>query len=104
MMIAIAISLNPILLIADEPTTALDQDNQELIVRLLDQIRTEYRPAMLLVSHDLKVMARLTDRLIVMRDGKVREQGPTKELLREPADSYTRELLAAARILEGVKC
>ncbi|MGL6200947.1 MAG: ABC transporter ATP-binding protein [Lachnospiraceae bacterium] len=103
-MIAIAVSLNPVLLIADEPTTALDDSNQRIIMELLAKIMKEFCPAMLLVSHDLKVMEQLADRLIVLKDGQVRERGSTAGLLHNPADDYTRELLAAVRKLEVERC
>jgi len=103
-MIAIAVSLNPVLLIADEPTTALDDSNQKIILELLTKIMKEFCPAMLLVSHDIKVMEQLADRLIVLKDGQVRERGSTAGLLHNPADDYTRELLAAIRKLEVGRC
>lgn len=103
-MIAVAVSLNPVLLIADEPTTALDESNQNIIIELLAKIVTEYRPALLLVSHDIKVMERLADRLIVLKEGQVRERGSTAGLLHNPVDDYTRELLAAVRKLEAKQC
>ncbi|MBE8525361.1 ABC transporter ATP-binding protein [Amycolatopsis sp. H6(2020)] len=93
-LIASAIACEPELLVADEPTTALDVTVQAQILRLLDQ-RRRAGTALLLISHDLAVVARLADRLVVMKDGRVVEAGPTQEVLTEPSHDYTRALLAA---------
>lgn len=103
-MAAIAVSMNPVLLIADEPTTALDAKNHEVIMKLLAQIMAEYRPALLLVSHDVEVMNRLADQLIILKDGQIREAGAIRDVMNASQDRYTKELLAAAARLEVGKC
>jgi len=93
-LIASAIAAAPPLLIADEPTTALDVTVQAQILDLLAERRTAGE-TLLLISHDLAVVARLADRVLVMRDGRVVESGPTSSLLAAPTHPYTRQLLAA---------
>ncbi|MFI7218828.1 dipeptide ABC transporter ATP-binding protein [Micromonospora maritima] len=93
-LIASAIAGEPALLIADEPTTALDVTVQAQILALLAE-RRDAGQSLLLISHDLAVVGRLADRVLVMRDGRVVEQGPTARLLRAPTHPYTRQLLAA---------
>ncbi|WP_374414791.1 dipeptide ABC transporter ATP-binding protein [Novosphingobium colocasiae] len=99
-LIASAIACDPELLIADEPTTALDAAVQAQVVRLLESLRRPDR-AMLIVSHDLAVVARLADRIAVMHRGSIVEEGPARRILAEPAHPYTRELLYAARALHA---
>ncbi|MCW3478359.1 ABC transporter ATP-binding protein [Neisseriaceae bacterium JH1-16] len=94
-MIAMAISCAPRLLIADEPTTALDVTIQAQILELLRELRREQQMAMLLITHDLGVIAELADRVAVMYAGRVVEQGPVRELFRNPRHPYTRGLLAS---------
>ena len=94
-MIAMAIALDPAVLIADEPTTALDVTVQAQILDLLAELRAETGMALLLVSHDFGVVAGSTDEVLVMRDGKTVEHGPVRSILGAPEASYTRELLAA---------
>ncbi|MFC4591391.1 dipeptide ABC transporter ATP-binding protein [Sphaerisporangium corydalis] len=93
-LIASAIACHPRLLIADEPTTALDVTVQAQILRLLAE-RKRTGTALLLISHDLAVVAELADRVLVMKDGVVVEDGPAERVLREPDHPYTRRLLAA---------
>ncbi|GJF32071.1 ABC transporter ATP-binding protein [Kitasatospora sp. NE20-6] len=93
-LIASAIAADPALLIADEPTTALDVTVQAQILDLLAERRRAGR-ALLLISHDLAVVARTADRVLVMKDGEVVEEGPTAEVLADPGHPYTRQLLAA---------
>jgi len=94
-MIAMAIGCSPRLVIADEPTTALDVTVQARILALIDSLRAESGMAMLLVSHDLAVIAGHCDRVIVMYAGIVMESGPVDIVLREPKNPYTVALLEA---------
>ncbi|TYB56184.1 ABC transporter ATP-binding protein [Nonomuraea sp. PA05] len=93
-LIASAIAAEPELIIADEPTTALDVTVQAQIMRLLAE-RKAAGTALLLISHDLAVVASIADRILVMRDGRVVEEGPALDVLAAPAHDYTRALLAA---------
>jgi ABC-type glutathione transport system ATPase component len=99
-MLAIAISCEPELLVADEPTTALDVKTQAEIVQLLRDLRARHHLSLLFVSHDLALVGELCDRIAVFHDGLIVEQGPTQQLLRAPQHPYTRSLLAAAGLLE----
>jgi peptide/nickel transport system ATP-binding protein len=96
-LIASALAAEPALLIADEPTTALDVTVQAQILDLLARHRAG-GTALLLISHDLAVVAAVTDQLLVMRDGAVVEHGPTREVLDRPGHDYTRQLLAAVPV------
>jgi peptide/nickel transport system permease protein len=101
--IAMALSRSPKLIIADEPTTALDVTVQAQIVELLVRLQTELEFAMIFVSHDLALIAELTDRLVIMYGGRVAECGATPLLLTEPLHHYTRGLLAAVLSLEAAQ-
>jgi peptide/nickel transport system ATP-binding protein len=94
-MIAMAIGCSPRLIIADEPTTALDVTVQARILALIDGLRPESKMAILLVSHDLAVIAGHCDRVIVMYAGVIMESGPVDAVLREPRNPYTLALLEA---------
>lgn len=94
-MIAMAIANNPRLLIADEPTTALDVTIQAEILNLLDDLKSRLGMAMLLISHDLNVVRRVADRVAVMRDGVILEQGPVETIFQAPKTGYTRLLIDA---------
>ena len=94
--IAMAIALRPKLLIADEPTTALDVTTQARIIALLRQLVDEDGMALMLITHDLAVAADVADRLAIMHRGRVVEAGPTGEVLREMRHPYTRALFAAS--------
>jgi len=94
-MIAMALGCAPKLIIADEPTTALDVTVQAQILDLLARLREETGMALILVSHDLAVIAENCERVIVMYGGMVMESGPTRDVLERPAHPYTRALLAA---------
>ncbi|MDD7929542.1 dipeptide ABC transporter ATP-binding protein [Microbacterium thalli] len=94
-MIAQAICLDPALLIADEPTTALDVTVQAEILDLLRDLRDRLQSAVLLITHDMGVVADLADWIVVMKDGEVVEQGTVTQVLGNPQAVYTRELLAA---------
>src|SRR6185369_16510779 len=82
-------------LIADEPTTAVDVTIQAQLLRLLVDLRSRLGMAMLFITHDLNIVRRISDRLCVMRAGKIVESGRTAEVLAQPRHPYTRELLAA---------
>jgi peptide/nickel transport system ATP-binding protein len=94
-LIAMAIINRPRLLIADEPTTALDVTVQAQILELLAKLREEYGLAMLFISHDLAVVSQVSDRVAVMRHGLLLEMGPVQALFREPRHPYTQALLRA---------
>ena len=93
--IARALALNPEVLVADEPVSALDVSIQAQILRLLDEIRDRMNLSMIFITHDLRVAAQVCDRLVVMRFGEIVETGPTGEIFRDPQAPYTKELLAA---------
>ena len=94
-MIAMAISCNPRLLIADEPTTALDVTLQMQILRLLARLRETFRMGILFISHDLRLVRTVADRVTVMYAGRAVETGPSRELYRGALHPYTRLLLAS---------
>src|SRR5271166_2660848 len=94
-MIAMAIGCSPRLVIADEPTTALDVTVQARILGLIDALRAETRMAVILVSHDLAIVAGHCDRVVVMYGGLIMESGPVDAVLRDPKNPYTRALLEA---------
>jgi peptide/nickel transport system ATP-binding protein len=93
--IAIAIACEPRLLIADEPTTALDVTVQAQVLDLLDDLRREHQMAMLLITHNMGVVAECADDVAVMYAGQIVEQAPADELFRRPEHPYTEALLAA---------
>ncbi len=94
-MIAMALACRPKLLIADEPTTALDVTIQRQILELLNTLQQEFNMAVLLISHDLNLVRHFADRVCVMRHGAIVEQAPTEELFASPQHPYTRQLLAS---------
>ncbi|MBU8545365.1 MULTISPECIES: ABC transporter ATP-binding protein [Roseomonadaceae] len=94
-LIALALICRPSLLIADEPTTALDVTVEAEILALLDELRRELGMAMLMISHNLSVIGRICDRVAVMYAGRIMEEGPTQALLTSPRHPYTRALLAS---------
>lgn len=98
-MIAMAISCNPSLLIADEPTTALDVTVQSQILQLLDDLRKEYAMSMLFITHDLGVVAEIADRVLVMFEGNIVEQGTVLEIFSNPQHPYTKGLLACRPVI-----
>ena len=94
-MIAIAIANDPILLIADEPTTALDVTVQAEVLELLRKLNKRLNSAILLITHDMGVVADLADHVVVMEKGRIVETAPTRELFANPREPYTRQLLSA---------
>ena len=94
-MIAMALACRPSVLVADEPTTALDVTVQAQILELLRSLQEEYGMALLLISHDLGVVAEMADRVAVMYAGQIVEEAPAEALFRDPRHPYTRALLAA---------
>lgn len=94
-MIAMAIILNPKLLVADEPTTALDVTIQNQIISLLKEINKKQQNAMLFITHDLNLAKRLCNRIVVMKDGEIVEQGKTQQIYEQPEDAYTKRLMEA---------
>jgi oligopeptide/dipeptide ABC transporter ATP-binding protein len=101
-MIAIAMASQPRLLIADEPTTALDVTTQAQILTLLRRLRDEHDMAVLLVSHDFGVIAQMCDRVVVMYGGHVVEAGPVAEIYADPQHPYTRALLGSVPALDAI--
>jgi oligopeptide transport system ATP-binding protein len=101
--IARAMILKPRLVLLDEPTSALDRTVQKAIVELLRELQLRNALTYLFISHDLAVVRALSDRIIVMKDGRVVEEGPAEEIVTRPREPYTRELMRAAfRPLEAV--
>jgi peptide/nickel transport system ATP-binding protein len=94
-MIAMALALEPALIIADEPTTALDVTTQAQILRLLKDLQDRHGTAILFITHDFGVVAEIADRVAVMRQGRLVEQGRASDILARPQQSYTRALVAA---------
>ena len=100
-MIAMALASRPKLLVADEPTTALDVTVQAQILTLLASLQKQFGMAILLITHNLGLVAEVAHRVAVMYAGKIVEQGPVEKILRDPRHPYTRALLAAVPRLEG---
>jgi peptide/nickel transport system ATP-binding protein len=100
-MIAMAIACEPKLLIADEPTTALDVTVQRQIMELLAGLQQRKKMSMLFISHDLGLVGEIASQVIVMRSGSVREAGPVRQIFSAPADAYTQALLACRPSLES---
>lgn len=99
-MIAAAMICEPKLLIADEPTTALDVTIQHQIVKLLQRLNREKQTSILFISHDLSLVKKLCDRIVVMHDGNIVETGSTKEVFYQPKEEYTKQLIQAIPKLE----
>jgi peptide/nickel transport system ATP-binding protein len=97
--IALAVALRAEVLLADEPTSALDVTVQAQVVELLLRLREEHGTAMVFISHDLAVIGRLADRVAVMRDGLIVEQGAAGRVLTAPEHEYTRALIAAVPVI-----
>ncbi|UVK41444.1 ABC transporter ATP-binding protein [Mesorhizobium sp. AR10] len=102
-MIAMALALEPDVLIADEPTTALDVTVQGEVLELLRDLQREHGTSVILITHDMGVVAEMADRVIIMRHGRMVEQGTAADIFARPQADYTRELLAAVpRIGTGI--
>ncbi|MEV8091849.1 ABC transporter ATP-binding protein [Streptomyces nigra] len=99
-MIAMAIALEPALIIADEPTTALDVTVQAQVMDLLAELRREYRMGLVLITHDLGVVADVADRIAVMYAGRIVESAPVQDIYKAPAHPYTRGLLESVPRLD----
>ena len=102
-MIATALLCRPILLIADEPTTALDVTVQAQILALLKELRAEFDTSIILITHDLGVVAGICEQVLVMREGMAIEHGPVDRVFHSPADAYTRSLLEAVPRLDDMR-
>ena len=94
-MIAMAVSCRPDLLIADEPTTALDVTVQAQILQIIRDMQAEFGTSVVFISHDMGVVSQMADRIVVMRDGALREAGAARDVILSPRDDYTRALMAA---------
>jgi oligopeptide/dipeptide ABC transporter ATP-binding protein len=98
-MIAMALSCNPRLVLADEPTTALDVTIQAQIMTLMQRLKEEFKSAIVLITHDLGVIAEMASRVVVMYAGKVVEEAPVKALFKDPRHPYTRGLLGSIPVI-----
>ncbi len=98
LVIVTALLLNPKVLICDEPTTALDVEVGEKIIELLNIIRKKEKVSLIFVTHDLSIIGNITERLIIMNNGKIVESGKTEEILKSPKDEYTKKLLSYSRL------
>ena len=102
-MIAMALACNPDVLIADEPTTALDVTIQAQIIELIDRLKDEFNSAVILITHDLGVVADVADEIVVMYAGRVVERAPTRQLFYDPQHPYTWGLLGSIPRLDRPK-
>lgn len=94
--IALSLMLNPTFVIADEPVSALDVTIQHKILTLLYELNRDYKIGMLFISHDLKVVYQMCDRILIMKDGVIVEQGADEEIFRKPQNEYTKSLLLSS--------
>jgi oligopeptide/dipeptide ABC transporter ATP-binding protein len=99
-MIALALVLRPKLLVADEPTTSLDVIVEGQILALLADLKKNFGTALVLITHNLGIVAEACDRMAVMYAGRIAEEGPVRDVFRDPAHPYTRELLRSTISLE----
>ncbi len=99
--IAMAMTFSPKILLADEPTSALDVTTQAQIVGELERLNRKYNTAVVLVTHNLGVAAHISDRIIVMKDGKTVETGTPDEIINHPKEDYTRQLIQSVPVLDG---
>lgn len=98
--IAAAMLMEPPVLLADEPTSALDVSAQKQVIRQLLYLRQAFHTAMILVTHDIGVVSAMADAILVLKEGRIMEYGPAEQVLGQPQDPYTRELLAAVPRLQ----
>jgi oligopeptide/dipeptide ABC transporter ATP-binding protein len=98
-MIGMSLSCNPRLILADEPTTALDVTIQAQIMSLMQRLKEEFKTAIVLITHDLGVIAEMASRVVVMYAGKVVEEAPVKELFKDPRHPYTQGLLGSIPVI-----
>jgi len=103
-MIAKALSCNPTLLIADEPTTALDVTIQAQVLTLMHELQSEFGMAIIFITHDLGVVAQVADRVAIMYLGNIIEQGSAREILKNPKHPYTVNLIEAVPRLGRLEC
>jgi peptide/nickel transport system ATP-binding protein len=94
-MIAMALSCRPKVLIADEPTTALDVTVQAQILKLMRELKREFETSIILITHDMGVVAEMADRVVIMQNGRIVEQGSALDIFKRPSHAYTQQLLAA---------
>lgn len=99
--IAMAMTFEPKLLLADEPTSALDVTTQAQIIKEMTDLRDQYDTAIIMVTHNLGVASYMSDKIIVMKDGKIVEAGSAEEVIENPKSDYTKKLLAAVPKLQG---
>ncbi|WP_293719688.1 ABC transporter ATP-binding protein [uncultured Phascolarctobacterium sp.] len=99
--IAMAMTFSPKLLLADEPTSALDVTTQAQIIRQIVDVRNEYNAAVIIVTHNLGVASYMSNKIIVMQNGRVVESGPREKIIGDPQHEYTKELLAAVPVVGG---
>ena len=102
-MIAMALACKPKLLIADEPTTALDVTTQKQILLLIKELCEEMNTAAIIISHDLRIIAEVADRVMVMRDGRLVEEASTKEIFSKPKTEYTKLLISSIPDISGFR-
>jgi len=100
-MIAMALACQPELLIADEPTTALDVTIQAEILKLLKEVQQKFNLGIIYITHNFGIVKRICDRVIVMHEGRVVEEGKTLNILENPKDSYTRKLIDCLKVLHS---
>jgi ABC-type dipeptide/oligopeptide/nickel transport system ATPase component len=100
-MIAIALSCQPELLIADEPTTALDIVTQDEILKLLAELQQKLQLAIIFITHNFKIVRQICDRVVVMKNGKIVEEGKVEAVFSQPRTAYTKQLVDCLRIIEG---
>jgi peptide/nickel transport system ATP-binding protein len=101
--IARALVLDPVLLIADEPTAFLDASTQAKILKLLLNLQEQRGLSMLYITHDIAAARKVSDRIAVMLDGKIIEEGPSNEIIAAPKQEYTKSLLRAASALHSTE-